>query len=195
MTLTPTTAKFFGGGQIDFLNPVPSDIDFGFIAARLSSMRRFTGHARALVVSAHSWMVAEAMRVDGHPPALQLVGLLHDAHEAFTGDFSSPLRRALSQLAGKDVVTAIQHRIDGAIFESAGVPTVVILDAQTELTVRRYDLRARVNELRDYMGEDPAAWNCPGEPLPVPSCAFDDPAFMFLTRLKTLQTELGVHER
>lgn len=181
---------FTGGGRIDFLNPLPSDIDFGFIANRLATIRRFTGHPRALVVGSHSWLVAEAMKWDRCHPALQLVGLLHDAHEAYTGDMSSPLRRAITDVAGLDVVTAIQHRLDLAIFHAAGVPAGIYTDPQVELIVREYDLRARVNELRDYMGEDPAAWNCHGEPLPVLPRAFNDPAFIFTARLNDLRSQL-----
>lgn len=185
----PTTLLLGGGRSIDYLDPLPADIDFDFICNRLATIRRFTGHPRALMVDAHSWLVAEAVRRDGYPAAVQLMALLHDAHEAFTGDLTPAFRRALYQLAGRDVVTAIQHRFDVAIFTRAGIPSKVFGSAEMELIVRSYDLRSRANELRERMGEDPANWrSCNHEPLPftIPLGDDADASGAFRARLRHL---------
>lgn len=185
---SPTSGEF-AGIRMDFLDPRAELIDFDFIAGRLATTRRFNGHPHALMVDAHSWVVAEAARRDGHPVAFQLMALLHDAHEAYTGDLTAPFRAALRKLAGRDVVTAIQHGLDVAIFEAAGIPYAIATSATVELIVRKYDLRSRANEVRERMGEDPTNWHaCDYEPLPfaIPFGDDADASGAFRDRLRHL---------
>jgi hypothetical protein len=77
-------------------------IDIYDIAWSLSQINRFTGHAmRPYSVAEHSLFVAELAERDGKTPLVQLACLLHDAHEAFTNDLSSPAKNAIGVAWGK----------------------------------------------------------------------------------------------
>lgn len=155
MQLTPTLCRWPGGVVLDYLRPTVEAVDFEWIAARLAGARRFNGNSFALAVAGHSCLVADAMEQDGHPREHVLAGLLHDSHEAFTGDISAPLRNAIKAMAGLDPVSAISHALDRVIFAAAGIPALAS-DAAVEILVRAYDLRARTNEVRDCLCENPA---------------------------------------
>lgn len=154
MLNTPTLCRWPGGVVLDYLNPTIEAIDFAWIAARLAGARRFNGNNFALAVAGHSCLVADAMEADGNPPRLVLAGLLHDAHEAFTGDISAPLRNAIKAMSGLDPITAISHSLDRVIFAAAGIGHLASNGA-VELLVRGYDLRSRHNEVRDCLGAAP----------------------------------------
>jgi uncharacterized protein len=71
-------------------------IDVSDIACSLAQTNRFTGHAsRPYSVAEHSLLVADLASVAGHSVVVQLACLMHDAHEAYTGDQSSPAKRAI----------------------------------------------------------------------------------------------------
>lgn len=78
------------GKKIDLISPSPSDIDIYDIAHALSMVCRFGGHTRHhYSVAQHSVYVSKLV-----PPSLALVGLLHDAAEAYLGDMVSPLKNS-----------------------------------------------------------------------------------------------------
>lgn len=63
------------------------------IAHSLAQINRFTGHAsRPYSVAEHSLLVAAIAQSEGASPVLQLAALMHDAHEAYVGDMSSPVK-------------------------------------------------------------------------------------------------------
>lgn len=68
------------------------------IAHQLSLINRFHGATcRPYSVAEHSLLVCDLARDQGLPPIVQLACLLHDAHEIYTNDLSSPAKRALDQ--------------------------------------------------------------------------------------------------
>lgn len=79
------------------------------IAESLARTCRFNGHLGWETVAVHSVRVAR--RLDGERPAVRLAALLHDAHEAYTGDVPGPLLRA--GLAGP--LVALGHAIQREI--------------------------------------------------------------------------------
>ena len=79
------------GRRFYFEAPHPDDVDITDVAHALSNLCRFTGHVnRFYSVAEHSINVSLLV-----PPEDALQGLLHDAHEAYIGDCSSPLKRAI----------------------------------------------------------------------------------------------------
>jgi uncharacterized protein len=77
-------------------------IDIYDVAWALSQINRFVGHAmRPYSVAEHSLFVAEIAARDGKTPLVQLACLLHDAHEAFTNDVSSPAKNAIGLQWGR----------------------------------------------------------------------------------------------
>lgn len=70
------------------LDPRPEDIRIADIAHALSMQCRYTGHVRSFYsVAEHSLRVAELC-----PPEYALLGLLHDAAEAYLVDLPRPIK-------------------------------------------------------------------------------------------------------
>ncbi|MCQ0986434.1 hypothetical protein [Jiella marina] len=157
------------------------------VAHGLSQLARFAGQtATAYSIAQHCVLMAEAAEDETGDPALAAHCLLHDAHEAFLGDKTSPRKRleeaefralAADNAIPDHIVTAWiarwrgdgrrgETRLDRAIWRAAGLAEP---DAAMERAIAAYDLRALATEKRDlFSGSKP--W--PGlpadtEPLPL----------------------------
>lgn len=88
--------------------------DIRQLARSLARIERFVGHGlESVSVARHSLCVMYAVSQSSTPGAA-VHGLLHDAHEAFVGDVSTPLKRALSGSAAaelRDLADAAQRAI------------------------------------------------------------------------------------
>jgi hypothetical protein len=83
--------RTYTGQWVDLLNPRPEDVTFESIARPLSRICRFGGHCRDhYSVAQHSVEVSRRCLQEN-----ALIGLLHDASEAFIADIVSPLKRFL----------------------------------------------------------------------------------------------------
>jgi hypothetical protein len=81
----------FSGVQMHPLDPRPEDVRIDDIAHALSNLCRFTGHTRTFYsVAQHSVLVSRNV-----PPPAALLGLLHDAAEAYLSDIARPWKRYL----------------------------------------------------------------------------------------------------
>lgn len=74
------------------LQPNVDDVDIEDIAFALSNICRFGGHVQFMSVAEHSCLVSDHL-----PPALKLLGLLHDATEAYLGDMVRPLKQQMPE--------------------------------------------------------------------------------------------------
>jgi hypothetical protein len=86
------------GADVDLRSPVPSTISAHDIGNALAKINRFNGHtSRPYSVAEHSLLVLQLLQREYGitSPAAQLAALLHDAHEAYTGDLSTPCKRAV----------------------------------------------------------------------------------------------------
>jgi hypothetical protein len=84
----------YSGRQFDLFDPVGEAVHLPDVAAGLAHTCRFGGHCRRFYsVAHHSLHVSREL--DAHGPRLQLVGLLHDAAEAYVGDVPRPLKTEL----------------------------------------------------------------------------------------------------
>jgi 5'-deoxynucleotidase YfbR-like HD superfamily hydrolase len=86
------------GARVDLSLADPAQLSILDIAHSLSQLNRFTGHcSRPYSVAEHSLLVVEIMQsqLGVYQPAALLAGLLHDAHEAYTSDLSSPMKLML----------------------------------------------------------------------------------------------------
>lgn len=117
------------GRHVDLLNPRPEDIVLEDIVIALARTRRFAGHA-PITVAQHSLDVRDDLFAAGNgfresaPAArarISLYALLHDAHEAYTGDITRPCALALMELAGTDVLPDLKERVQIAIHHAFGL--------------------------------------------------------------------------
>lgn len=113
--LRDTQASTPSGRLFDLADPKAEDIHWPDIAEMLAKQARFNGATRGAFysVAEHSLRVSHMV-----PPHAAAYALLHDAHEAFTGDHIRPFQRALSE-ASRTEILALQHQIDSAIHEAA----------------------------------------------------------------------------
>lgn len=161
-----------------------ADIDImGDVAPALARIQRFGGALRIpFSVAEHSLMMAGAAAMEGRSEEVQLALLLHDAHEAYLGDITTPAVLMLCcEFAGYAdadeafpwVVKSVKDKLDEAI--SLAAHCECLLDAQQH-TIADYDLRALDYERRHFMapamatdGVDPAdPWGL-GNVQPMPS--------------------------
>lgn len=76
--------------------PSVSDVCLDDIAGPLSRLCRWNGQCKCFYsVAQHSLHVSDLLARSGASLRLQMIGLLHDAHEAYTGDIVSPLKHHL----------------------------------------------------------------------------------------------------
>lgn len=129
------------------------------IAHHLSLINRFTGATtRPYSVAEHSVLCSEIARREGKPVGLQMAMLMHDAHEAYTTDLSSPAKVAVNCYSmGAGGVQA------WSMFEDVHADTVrKHFNLQTVFAgykneIRRIDLIALATERRDVTAYKPHA--------------------------------------
>ena len=112
-----TAMRASNGRLIDLLDVKPSDIDFSVVGYSLANIPRFTGHAKPKwSVAQHSLLMADLVTKTAAPYAL-----LHDAHEIFSNDLSSPFKNAMAAIIpdGDKAYRMLCATFDAAIFEAA----------------------------------------------------------------------------
>lgn len=121
----------------------------GEIAHALAQINRFTGHAkRPYSVAEHSILVATIAEGEGATPLQQLAALLHDAHEAYVGDLSSPAKWAIGE--PWDV---FEHSQEAAVHNALQIRSTMVAH---RASIKRWDLIALATERRDLLNFDPA---------------------------------------
>lgn len=100
------------GQWFDLVDPQPDMVNLIDIQYALSRQQRFTGHTYVNCnIALHSIMVSETAANS----EVKLQALMHDAHEAYTGDIAGPLK----SLLGPELAE-IESRIDKVIAEALG---------------------------------------------------------------------------
>lgn len=92
------------GEVMNFYHPETYNYTEEEIAKLLVKVKRFNGVG--LSAASHSVYVADVLWYLTNNPHIALRGLIHDAHEAYVGDLSSPI---------KDVVGVEWEKLEGAI--------------------------------------------------------------------------------
>lgn len=96
MTVAPWM-QTLSGGFVDLLDPQPDQIVATDMIVSLSRIPRFNGHSLIFwSVAAHSLLVEELARRAGASAFVRLWALLHDAHEAYMGDLTAPMKTAVN---------------------------------------------------------------------------------------------------
>lgn len=109
--------------ELDLMNPKPNDIHLTEMAVSLARKGRYTDLSeRPVTVLQHLALcneLAEEAGIDRMD--VRLLIMLHDAHEAYTGDIARPLKKLVGRHA-PGLIEGIEGRLDAAILESLGLP-------------------------------------------------------------------------
>lgn len=114
----------FSGIRFTPLAPHVDQIEIRDIAHALAHQCRFAGHtAEFYSVAEHSVRVSVYLGSLGHPPGVQLQGLLHDASEAYLSDVVSPVKRHMVdyRIAERELMNVIYTRFALPTTEHAAV--------------------------------------------------------------------------
>jgi len=111
--------QFFFG---PFAADTPNDIYIPDIARSLSRQLRFLGHTgMPVTIAEHSVVVSEIIQAQGGNARRQFYGLMHDAHEAYTGDIIAPLKAYLNERYNVNI-RGLENEIQESIYKACGVP-------------------------------------------------------------------------
>ena len=139
------------------------------IAHHLAQVNRFTGAARRpYSVAEHSLLVCDIMQRDMGilSPHLLLAGLMHDAHEAYTNDLSTPMKQAVG-----DSWASVENRVAHAVHKRYD-----LISAMTAArdAIHHADLMALSTERAQLMPVAGPAWPCLTSHPPASWCSLTD---------------------
>ena len=137
-----TTICTASGVYFDFRSPETSVIDPRDIAHALSLLCRYTGHTDRFYSIAQHCVLASYIVPAEHAFA----ALMHDAHEAYVGDMSSPLKQLCQDYK------AIEDRCEAAVAKRFGLTT------PWPAEVKHADLVMLMTEKRDLMAARDHHW-------------------------------------
>ena len=134
------------GKLIDPFDLQPADVCVKDIANALSNICRFGGHPKVFYsVAQHSVLVARSL-----PENLQLAGLLHDAAEAYLGDWPRPIKTRV-RVGGRtmhEVEQAALEVIAGVLAPTSTPKGADLFEQMNSPEVRLADNRMLVAEAR-----------------------------------------------
>lgn len=169
-TLEMPWVQTASGKAFPLIGADSSLVDFATdIAGPLARCARFAGHIGSGVysVAQHSVEGADALLRETGDKRLAALFLLHDAHEAYIGDISTPVQAALAQMADvfrgdgggqlmRQSLKALQHHLDMAIHEAANLALPV--EAERAI-IKAMDIRMLVTERNQLLGPPPCSWD------------------------------------
>jgi hypothetical protein len=160
----------YTGKPFSLVAPDPDSVDIRDIAVHLSRIPRFVGATRfPYSVAQHSVHVMQICK-DASPRdyIAHLWGLLHDAHEAYIGDLSTPFQDAIRLALPRftpDPIEEIKNNIDRVIAKHFGIDWSDI--EAVKPFIKRADMIALSTEKVQLM--EPCEWQLE---LPEP-CAVE----------------------
>lgn len=143
------------GNVINLHNPDQYKYNIAEIALLLSKVNRFNGWGAD--VANHSIYVSKFLFFITGNPHIALLGLLHDAHEAYIGDIATPVKHLL----GKPV-KSLEHRLQRAILWNLNAVDELSFGAEPlikliDLVAMREELDAMVRA-RGYKLDNDGVW-------------------------------------
>lgn len=162
----PAWVQTVNSGAVCLVNPKIEQVKFEAIALGLARCARFAGHTiKFYSVAQHLAAGAEAVLRDTGRRDWAAAYLLHDAHEAYIGDDTSPKMLALASVADqlygsgeiiRRTFRSLKNRLDSVIYPAAGI--LWPLDPETHHIVKEYDLRMCRTERDLLMTTPPHPW-------------------------------------
>lgn len=141
--------QIVSGEFFSFTDPLTSNFTIDDIAHALSNVCRYSGHVKEFYsVAQHSVLVSHLVE-----PQNALLGLMHDATEAFLSDIPSPLKRILPDYC------LIEKYIESCILTKFNLPTEHPSD------IKKADLLALSTERANLLV--PRSWGVLDEIVPL----------------------------
>lgn len=106
----------YEGHMFDVFNPSTWVFDLEDISQALSNTCRFGGHVEFYSVAEHSCRVAKWLEAEGYGPRIQMLGLMHDAVEAYIGDICRPIKK--KSYLGDETVADLERSMEYAMFRA-----------------------------------------------------------------------------
>lgn len=124
------------------------------IAHHLAQINRYTGACvRPYSVAEHSLLVVQLLEHDGYTaPDLLQAALMHDAHEAYTNDLSSPMKEVLG-----DVWDREEARIQGSVLSRFNL---LAATRRWRDVIKRADMVALSTERQQLLPPSGPEWPC-----------------------------------
>lgn len=154
------TLQTWSGAVFDFRNPHPNSVMPEDVAHHLARICRFKGALAKenYSVAEHSCLMHDyVMGYYGVAEKLAYHCLVHDAEEAYTGDFPSGLKQILSEDTKAQLM-----RIHDVVMTAFGAHPILPM-------VKALDIRICVTEAREFMNFSDPVWDYirDVDPLPV----------------------------
>lgn len=149
----------YTGQCVRLIEPDRRSINIHDIAISLSRIPRYAGHTeRFYSVAEHSILVADCLTAWGLNPFKVLGGLLHDAHEAYMGDLTQPMKIAvgIDETRWKTIESNLDYAIAHVVLGDAGPD--LLLGAQAVKMADLAVLKAESTLLMPSGGKD---WDLP----------------------------------
>lgn len=143
------------GHELDLHYTKPAQMVLPDVAHALAQINRFNGHARRpYSVAEHSLLVLEIIEHLFAPASVhcRLAALMHDAHEAYCGDLSTPMKQAVGE--GWHLV---EHRIERAVRSAWALHTAA---HEWRDAIKQADLIALATERAQLLPPSPTLWQC-----------------------------------
>ena len=153
--ITSLTLETVSGKLLDPSNIDPDDIEITDIAWSLSRISRFAGHTITAIpynVSQHCVFVADMIIKETGNYKAAMLGLLHDAAEAYIGDIPSPIKKIPEM---KAVIEPIEDAIMDVVISKYFVGEA---DEDIIASVKYYDKKAQFIEAFHYMSSRGLDW-------------------------------------
>ena len=160
----------YTGRCVDPLDVDPREVRLADIAHALAMKCRFSGHCQQFYsVAEHSVRVSIQLQLTYRSDIkLLLLGLLHDAAEAYLPDIVAPLKARMhtGTSIGIKAFKEAENRAQSNILTGLGLDWAEDLGESTHKAIKHADLTMLATEGRDLMGECEAEWAS----LPLPDC-------------------------
>lgn len=177
------------GRKVSLREPRVEDISIRDIAAHLAKLCRFSGATDLFFSVAQHCVLVSEMFVS---PVEATYALLHDAHEAYIGDISSPMKAALVVDGHLDRVALMADRFDHVIRLAVGINPE--MPYGLEQFLHHADRVQLATELRDLVPGNTKGWGPLPDPRPRPivPLRWDKAEELFLRRWRELCALTGI---
>lgn len=143
------------GTKFYFRDPRPEECKLSDIAFALSNLCRYGGHVEFYSVAEHSVYVSQCLERWGCSKEVQLIGLMHDATEAYLVDVPRPIKQDLANY--KEIENDLWVR---GVAPAFGLPAVMPQE------VHEADNAVLLAERPQLFEDISERWSVPGNPDP-----------------------------